>query len=79
MAEFGPESNKVQEQRLARAHLSQGVLEDNFVSCPKHHTKFDVTTGKVSSSAKFGPFQPETCDERTYQIKVENENIMVKL
>lgn len=62
----------------AGGDLSQGVLEGNIVTCPKHHAKFDVTTGKVISPPKIGLFHPKANDEPAYQVKVENENIMVK-
>jgi nitrite reductase/ring-hydroxylating ferredoxin subunit len=62
----------------AGGDLSQGVLEDNVVTCPKHHAKFDVTTGKVISPPKIGFLHPKANDEPTYQVKVENENILVK-
>lgn len=58
--------------------LSQGVLEGNVVTCPKHHARFNVTTGKVVSHPKMSLFHPKANDEPTYQVKVENENIMVK-
>jgi nitrite reductase/ring-hydroxylating ferredoxin subunit len=58
--------------------LSQGLLEGNVVTCPKHHAKFDVTTGKLISPPKIGPFHPKANDEPTYQAKVEGKNIMVK-
>ena len=32
--------------------LSQGILEGNVVICPKHNSKFDVTTGKVVAPPK---------------------------
>jgi nitrite reductase/ring-hydroxylating ferredoxin subunit len=63
----------------AGGDLSQGVLEGNVVTCPKHHAKFDVTTGKVVSHPKIGFLHPKAKDEPAYQVKVENENIMVKL
>jgi 3-phenylpropionate/trans-cinnamate dioxygenase ferredoxin component len=59
--------------------LSQGTLEGNIVTCPKHNAKFDVTTGKVVSHPKMGLFHPKANDETTCQVKVENENILVKL
>ena len=31
----------------ANADLSKGSLEGNVVTCPRHKSKFDVTTGKV--------------------------------
>ncbi|MCJ7767194.1 non-heme iron oxygenase ferredoxin subunit [Candidatus Bathyarchaeota archaeon] len=63
----------------AGSDLSQGVLEGNVVTCPTHHSKFDVTTGKVVSPPKVGFFHPRIQDEPSYPVKVENEDIMVKL
>ena len=59
--------------------LSKGVLEGNVVTCPKHRAKFDVTTGKVVSHPQMRLFHPKASDEPTYQVKVENEDIMLKL
>ena len=59
--------------------LSQGTLDGNVVECPKHHSKFDVITGKVVSSPKIAFFHPKIQDEPSYPVKVENEDIMVKL
>jgi len=63
----------------AGGDLSQGILEGNIVTCPRHHAKFDVTTGKVVSHPKMAFFHPKASDEPTYQVKVEDDNIMVKL
>lgn len=63
----------------AKGDLSQGSLQDNIVTCPKHGSKFDVTTGKVISPPRVGLFHPKIKDEPSYQVKVENENIMIKL
>jgi nitrite reductase/ring-hydroxylating ferredoxin subunit len=63
----------------AGGDLSHGVLEDNIVTCPKHHAKFDVTTGKVAAHPKMALLHPKAKDESTYQVKVENDNIMIKL
>jgi nitrite reductase/ring-hydroxylating ferredoxin subunit len=41
-----------------RTALSQGVLDDNIVTCPGHKAQFDVTTGKVVSRPKLGFFHP---------------------
>ncbi len=57
--------------------LSQATLEGNIVTCPKHHAKFNITTGKVISQPKMGLFHPKADDEPTYQVKVENENILL--
>jgi nitrite reductase/ring-hydroxylating ferredoxin subunit len=42
--------------------LSKGTLEDNVVTCPRHHAKFDVTNGKVVSHPKMGLLHPKAKD-----------------
>ena len=63
----------------AGTDISQGTLEGNVVECPKHHAKFDVTTGKVVSPPKVAFFHPKIQDEPSYQVRIENEDIMVNL
>jgi nitrite reductase/ring-hydroxylating ferredoxin subunit len=63
----------------AGGDLSQGTLEGNVVECPKHHAKFDVTTGKVVSPPKMAFFHPKIQDEPSYQVKIENEDVLIKL
>jgi len=58
--------------------LSKTILEGNIVTCPKHHAQFDVTTGKVISQPKVPFMHPKANDEPIYQVKVENESIMVR-
>ena len=58
--------------------LSQGKLEGNIVECPRHHSKFDVTTGQVVSGPKMPLFHPKISEEKIYQVKIENEDIIVK-
>jgi len=62
----------------AGGDLSKGTLEGNIVTCPKHHAKFDVTNGKLVSQPKMGLFHPKANDETTYQVKVDQESILVK-
>ncbi len=59
--------------------LSQGSLDGNIVTCPVHGAKFDVTTGKVISGPKMVFFQPKIADATTYLVKVENEDVLIKL
>jgi 3-phenylpropionate/trans-cinnamate dioxygenase ferredoxin subunit len=62
-----------------RGDLSQGTLEANIVTCPKHKAKFDITTGKVVSPPKMGLFHPKIQDEQVYVVKTENGDILIKL
>jgi 3-phenylpropionate/trans-cinnamate dioxygenase ferredoxin subunit len=61
-----------------RRDLSQGTLEGNIVTCPKHKSKFDVTSGKVISGPKMGLFHPKIQDEPLYVVKTENSDILLK-
>jgi 3-phenylpropionate/trans-cinnamate dioxygenase ferredoxin subunit len=58
--------------------LSKSQLEGKIVTCPKHHAQFDVTTGKVVTHPKMGLLHPKAKDAKTYEVKVENGNIMIK-
>jgi len=69
-------SNKCSHMRNA---LSQGVLDGNIVTCTGHNAQFDVTTGKVVTRPKVAFLHPKIKDMLSYQLRVENENIMVKL
>ena len=62
----------------AGADLSQGSLEGNVLTCPKHKSKFDVTTGKVISGPKIPLFHPKINDEPSYEVKVEGTALMLK-
>ena len=51
--------------------LSQGKLEGYEVQCPWHGSRFDIRTGKVVRP-------PAMRSEPTYEIKIENGNILLK-
>jgi 3-phenylpropionate/trans-cinnamate dioxygenase ferredoxin subunit len=59
--------------------LSKGKLEGNVVTCPRHGSKFDVTTGKAISGPKIGFFKLKTGDELPYEVKVEENEILIKV
>jgi nitrite reductase/ring-hydroxylating ferredoxin subunit len=63
----------------AKADLSQGSLEGNIVTCPKHKSKFDVTTGKVISGPKVPLFHPKINDEPSYEVKVEGNALLLRI
>jgi nitrite reductase/ring-hydroxylating ferredoxin subunit len=63
----------------AGGDLAKGTLEGNIVTCPKHKTQFDVTTGKVVAHPQMPLFHPKAKDEPTYQVKIEKGSILVKL
>ncbi len=58
--------------------LSKSKLEGNIVTCPRHHAQYDVTNGKVITHPKMPLMHPKAKDLQTFEIKIENEDIMVK-
>lgn len=54
--------------------LHEGRIEGNEVVCPWHNARFDIKTGKVN---------PETDwtkrDLETFEVKIEGEDILVKI
>jgi len=54
--------------------IHEGFLEGKEVTCPWHQAKFDIKTGKVNSETDFAKR-----DLKTYEVKVEGEDILVKL
>ena len=52
--------------------LSEGRLKGNILICPHHGARFDVTTGNVTHPPAIVPVP-------TYQVKVENGEIYLRL
>ena len=63
----------------AGGELSKGKLEGKIVTCPRHGSKFDVTTGKSVSGPKIGFFRLKTKDETAYEVKVEENKIKINV
>jgi nitrite reductase/ring-hydroxylating ferredoxin subunit len=51
--------------------LAEGKIEGFEVQCPWHGSKFDIRTGKVVRP-------PAMREEPTYEVKVEDNNILIK-
>jgi len=62
----------------ANGDLSQGSLEGNTVTCPRHKAKFDVTSGKVISGPKVPLIHPKINDEPSYEVKIDGDAILIK-
>ena len=56
----------------AHALLSDGWLEGGIIECPLHGGSFEVKTGK-------GVTAPITCDLRTFAVRVQGNDIEVKV
>ena len=59
--------------------LSKGKLEGKTVTCPKHGSKFDVTTGKCVTGPKIAFIRLKTKNEITYAMKVEGKSVKVSI
>jgi 3-phenylpropionate/trans-cinnamate dioxygenase ferredoxin component len=66
-------------------NLSQGTLQGTVVTCPWHHSRFDVRDGRVVrwlngglSSAIGGMFKPEQALKR-YPVQVDGDRIMIEV
>jgi 3-phenylpropionate/trans-cinnamate dioxygenase ferredoxin component len=53
-------------------HLADGLVIENTISCPKHSSIFDFSTGEVDT--------PPACENlRTYPTKVENGRVFIEI
>ena len=59
--------------------LSEGILEGKIVTCPRHHSRFDVTTGEAVSGPVIGFLKLRTKDEQVYPVNVEGGRILVDI
>ena len=59
--------------------LSKGQLEGKIITCPKHGSRFDVTTGESVSGPKMAFLQFKTKNETIYGVKIEGESIKIDM
>jgi 3-phenylpropionate/trans-cinnamate dioxygenase ferredoxin subunit len=66
--------------------LSAGTLEGTVIDCPRHHSKFDLSTGEVKIWTNWpGPLR--TLSEivkapqplKIHRVKVENSDILIEI
>lgn len=53
------------------ATLSEGFLNDKIVTCPRHLSSFDITTGRVISGTR--------SSLQTYDVKVVGEDLVIDI
>ena len=59
--------------------LSKGKLDGKIVTCPRHGSRFDVTTGESISGPRIGFLKLKTKNEPSYQVKVDNDSIKIDI
>jgi 3-phenylpropionate/trans-cinnamate dioxygenase ferredoxin subunit len=59
--------------------LSKGKLDGKIITCPRHGSKFDVTSGDCISGPKLGIFKPKGKNTTAYQVKIEGNSIKIDI
>jgi 3-phenylpropionate/trans-cinnamate dioxygenase ferredoxin subunit len=55
-----------------RVHLSEGLVIDNVVECPKHNAQFDYRTGEAVRA-------PACVNLQTFPVKVEDGHVYIEI
>ena len=55
-----------------KASLSEGEIDNETVTCPHHGARFNIKTGQAMSLPAMFPV-------KTYQIKIDGDNIMINI
>ena len=53
-----------------KIHLSDGLVMDHIIECPKHNGRFDYRTGEAKGA-------PVCVNLRTYPVKVEGGTVFI--
>ena len=54
------------------AHLSDGLVMDEIIECPKHNGRFDYRTGEAKGA-------PVCIDLRTYPVRIEDDKVLIRI
>jgi 3-phenylpropionate/trans-cinnamate dioxygenase ferredoxin subunit len=55
-----------------KIHLSDGLVMDHIIECPKHNGRFDYRSGEAKGA-------PVCVDLKTYPVKVEGGTVFIGL
>jgi 3-phenylpropionate/trans-cinnamate dioxygenase ferredoxin component len=55
-----------------QANLADGFIDDDYVACPKHNSRFHIPTGKATRI-------PAKVDLKTYPVKIEAGKVYLGL
>lgn len=62
-----------------KGDLSKGKLEKNIITCPRHGSRFDITTGKNVKGPKIGFIKLKAADEPVYEVDIQDGIIKVNI
>jgi len=63
----------------AGGDLSAGKLEGKIVTCPKHGSKYEVTTGRCVLGPKTGFLRLKARNTQVYEIKVDGNSLKIDI
>lgn len=55
-----------------KVHLAGGIVDGHIIECPKHFGSFDYRTGEALAL-------PVCIDLRSYEVKLENDRVFVRV
>ena len=55
-----------------KARLSEGLLLDCIIECPKHNGRFDISNGRALNA-------PARIDLRTYKVKIDDGIVYLEI
>lgn len=62
-----------------KADLSKGSLEGKILTCPRHGSRFDITTGTAIQGPKIGFLKLSTKDLGIYKLEIEGDKIKIDI
>jgi 3-phenylpropionate/trans-cinnamate dioxygenase ferredoxin component len=62
-------------------YLGKGKLNGYIIKCPVHGAEYDVRTGKIAKNVPWmiRKMSNETTDLKTYNLKVENDQVKISI
>lgn len=57
--------------------LYDGTLEGNSIICPRHHSRFDLTTGESIEGPKILLMRFKVKNAESYPVKLEGNDILI--
>ena len=61
------------------ASLEKGTLHEGIITCPKHGAQIDIKTGNIIEKAKVLFLKLPTKKNTTYEVKVKEDRVLVKI
>lgn len=57
--------------------LAAGILKDGRLTCPRHGSTFDVTTGRCLQGPHIVFLKLKGTDSRSYPVRIDEERVLI--